>query len=63
MSWSVSFNDFSPEVQTAFSRFQNELQTIAQKIGEIESEADEHECVVSDLFNFHTGSRILLDLF
>lgn len=31
------------EIQTRFSRFQNELQQLAQKIGELESEADEHE--------------------
>ena len=33
------------EVQSAFSKFQSELQQLAQKIGEIESEAEEYECV------------------
>lgn len=31
------------EVQSTFSRFQSDLQALAQKIGEIESEADEYE--------------------
>lgn len=33
------------EVQVTYTQFQNELQTIASKIGELESEAEEHECV------------------
>ncbi|KAF8307594.1 Prefoldin beta-like protein [Clavulina sp. PMI_390] len=37
------------EVQATFSRYQSDLQTLAQKIGEIEGEADEHELVLSTL--------------
>lgn len=33
------------EIQVRFSRFQNDLQQLAQKIGELESEAEEHEFV------------------
>ncbi|KAF9506124.1 hypothetical protein BS47DRAFT_1353278 [Hydnum rufescens UP504] len=37
------------EIQVSFSRLQNELQTLAQKIGELESEAEEHELVLTTL--------------
>jgi len=37
------------EIQVTFNRFQNELQTLAQKIGELESEAEEHELVLATL--------------
>jgi prefoldin subunit 2 len=37
------------EIQVRFSRFQNDLQQLAQKIGELESEAEEHELVQSGL--------------
>ncbi|KAF8338737.1 Prefoldin [Cantharellus anzutake] len=37
------------EIQATFNRFQNELQTLAQKIGELESEAEEHELVLATL--------------
>ena len=33
------------EIQARFSRFQSDLQQLAQKIGELESEAEEHEQV------------------
>ena len=43
--WSYLSNGFCffEEIQVSFSRLQNELQTLAQKIGELESEAEEHE--------------------
>jgi prefoldin subunit 2 len=31
-----------PEIQVNYSRFQNDLQAIANKIGELEQEAEEH---------------------
>jgi prefoldin subunit 2 len=31
------------EIQTNYTKLQNELQALAQKIGELESEAEEHE--------------------
>ncbi|KDQ08901.1 hypothetical protein BOTBODRAFT_59105 [Botryobasidium botryosum FD-172 SS1] len=37
------------EVQNVYSRYQTDLQTLAQKIGELESEADEHELVLTTL--------------
>jgi len=37
------------EIQVTFTRFQNELQTLTQKIGELESEAEEHELVLATL--------------
>ncbi|KAG8891614.1 hypothetical protein FRB99_003457, partial [Tulasnella sp. 403] len=37
------------EIQANYSRLQNELQTFAQKIGELESEAEEHELVLKTL--------------
>ncbi|KAF8607524.1 Prefoldin beta-like protein [Ceratobasidium sp. AG-I] len=37
------------EIQVRFSRFQNDLQQLAQKIGELESEAEEHELVLATL--------------
>jgi prefoldin subunit 2 len=33
-----------PEIQQTYVRLQNELQALARKIGELESEADEHRC-------------------
>jgi prefoldin subunit 2 len=36
-------NKITTEIQARFSRFQNDLQQLAQKIGELESEAEEHE--------------------
>ncbi|KAG9099634.1 hypothetical protein FS749_000767 [Ceratobasidium sp. UAMH 11750] len=37
------------EIQVRFSRFQNDLQQLAQKIGELEAEAEEHELVLATL--------------
>ncbi|KAH8118725.1 Prefoldin beta-like protein [Phellopilus nigrolimitatus] len=37
------------ELQQNLSRLQNELKTLASKIGELESEAEEHELVLSTL--------------
>ncbi|KAL5487618.1 GIM4 [Sanghuangporus weigelae] len=37
------------ELQQTLSRLQNELQALAAKIGELESEAEEHELVLSTL--------------
>lgn len=37
------------EVQTNYTRYQTELQNLASKIGELESEAEEHELVLSTL--------------
>ncbi|KAF8559182.1 Prefoldin beta-like protein [Imleria badia] len=37
------------EIQQAYSRFQNDLQTLAGKIGELEQEAEEHTLVLSTL--------------
>ena len=36
-----------PEIQQNYIRMQNELQVLARKIGELESEADEHTSVFS----------------
>ena len=36
-----------PEIQQNYIRMQNELQGLARKIGELESEADEHTSVLS----------------
>lgn len=33
-----------PEIQQNYIRLQNDLQALARKIGELESEADEHRC-------------------
>ncbi|KAJ3507222.1 hypothetical protein NLJ89_g6430 [Agrocybe chaxingu] len=38
-----------PEIQQTYIRLQNELQALARKIGELESEADEHTLVLSTL--------------
>lgn len=35
------------EIQQNYSKLQSELQALAQKIGELESEAEEHEYVIS----------------
>ncbi|KAJ3722636.1 Prefoldin beta-like protein [Lentinula raphanica] len=37
------------EIQTKYSQFQSELQAVASKIGELESEADEHSLVLGTL--------------
>ncbi|KAG9317358.1 Prefoldin beta-like protein [Chiua virens] len=37
------------EIQQTYSRFQNDLQTLAGKIGELEQEAEEHTLVLSTL--------------
>ncbi|KAF9226696.1 Prefoldin beta-like protein [Gyrodon lividus] len=37
------------EIQQNYSRFQNDLQTLAGKIGELEQEAEEHTLVLSTL--------------
>ncbi|KAI6163146.1 Prefoldin subunit-domain-containing protein [Pisolithus thermaeus] len=37
------------EIQQTYSRFQNELQTLAGKIGELEQEAEEHTLVLATL--------------
>ncbi|EAU84343.1 hypothetical protein CC1G_01339 [Coprinopsis cinerea okayama7 len=37
------------EIQQTYIRLQNELQTLAGKIGELESEADEHTLVLTSL--------------
>ncbi|KAL1680743.1 Prefoldin subunit-domain-containing protein [Schizophyllum commune] len=37
------------EIQQNYTRMQNELQSIAQKIGELETEADEHALVLNSL--------------
>ncbi|KAH9045275.1 Prefoldin beta-like protein [Lactarius pseudohatsudake] len=37
------------EIQQTYSRFQNDLQTLASKIGELEQEAEEHVLVLSTL--------------
>ncbi|PAV21348.1 Prefoldin beta [Pyrrhoderma noxium] len=37
------------ELQANLSKLQNDLQALASKIGELESEADEHELVLSTL--------------
>ncbi|EJF62381.1 Prefoldin beta-like protein [Dichomitus squalens LYAD-421 SS1] len=44
---------FSPQgscsIQQQYNRFQNDLQTLASKIGELEQEAEEHNLVLSTL--------------
>ncbi|KIJ69952.1 hypothetical protein HYDPIDRAFT_78297 [Hydnomerulius pinastri MD-312] len=37
------------EIQQTYSRFQNDLQTLAGKIGELEQESEEHTLVLSTL--------------
>ena len=37
----------SIEIQQSFNRLQGELQAVASKIGELESEAEEHEYSLS----------------
>ncbi|KAJ4479243.1 Prefoldin beta-like protein [Lentinula aciculospora] len=37
------------EIQSKYSQFQSELQAVASKIGELESEADEHSLVLTTL--------------
>ncbi|KAG8914797.1 hypothetical protein FRC00_010709 [Tulasnella sp. 408] len=37
------------EVQARYSRYQNELQSLAQKLGELETEAEEYELVFKTL--------------
>jgi hypothetical protein len=37
--------DFFIELQTTYQNYKNTLQTIAQKIGDIEQEAEEHKYV------------------
>ncbi|KAG8756097.1 hypothetical protein FRC12_010686 [Ceratobasidium sp. 428] len=44
-----------PEIQVRFSRFQNDLQQLAQKIGELEAEAEEHELVLTTLSDPYTN--------
>ncbi|KAI0796934.1 Prefoldin beta-like protein [Abortiporus biennis] len=38
-----------PEIQQTYTRFQNDLQTLAGKIGELEQEAEEHSLVLTTL--------------
>ncbi|KAI9467147.1 Prefoldin beta-like protein, partial [Lactarius psammicola] len=42
-------SDYRIEIQQTYSRFQNDLQTLASKIGELEQEAEEHVLVLSTL--------------
>jgi len=37
------------EIQATYSRLQSELQSLAQKIGELESDSEEHELVLKTL--------------
>ncbi|KAG8820316.1 hypothetical protein FRC17_010200 [Serendipita sp. 399] len=37
------------EIQQNYSKLQSDLQALAQKIGELESEAEEHDLVISTL--------------
>ncbi|KAG9127887.1 hypothetical protein FRC07_007962 [Ceratobasidium sp. 392] len=43
------------EIQARFSRFQSDLQQLAQKIGELEAEAEEHELVLATLSDPYTN--------
>ncbi|EON61961.1 prefoldin subunit 2 [Coniosporium apollinis CBS 100218] len=38
-----------PELQTQYSNYKNNLQQIAQKIGDVEQEAEEHKLVLETL--------------
>ncbi|PPQ65368.1 hypothetical protein CVT24_011478 [Panaeolus cyanescens] len=49
MSTSESKAKGKPEIQQTFVRLQNELQALARKIGELESEAEEHTLVLATL--------------
>ncbi|KIN92882.1 hypothetical protein M404DRAFT_172432 [Pisolithus tinctorius Marx 270] len=42
-------HDDISDIQQTYSRFQNELQSIAGKIGELEQEAEEHTLVLATL--------------
>ncbi|KAJ3776734.1 Prefoldin [Lentinula raphanica] len=44
-----SLTKLKAEIQTKYSQFQSELQAVASKIGELESEADEHSLVLGTL--------------
>jgi len=46
-SGSTSLSD--QEIQSTLSKFQQELSSLASKIGELESEAEEHDLVLSTL--------------
>ena len=41
------------EIQQTYTRFQGDLQALAQKIGELESEAEEHEYANLIPFRYH----------
>lgn len=44
------------DLQAQYTNFKNTLQTLAQKVGEIEQEVEEHKCVPC-LLNFSLHSR------
>jgi prefoldin subunit 2 len=43
--WDNAHGTIQPEIQQTYTGLQSDLQALASKIGELESEADEHECV------------------
>lgn len=46
-----------PDLQVQYTNFKNALQQIAQKIGDVEQEAEEHKCVQEKQRNEEEGER------
>ncbi|KZO98109.1 Prefoldin beta-like protein, partial [Calocera viscosa TUFC12733] len=49
MSKSVKKALTDQEIQAGYSRYQQEIQSLAEKVGELESDAEEHELVLQTL--------------
>ncbi|KZT62810.1 Prefoldin beta-like protein [Calocera cornea HHB12733] len=49
MSKSVKKGLTDQEIQAGYSRYQQEIQSLAEKVGELESDAEEHELVLQTL--------------
>lgn len=47
----LSYTKCLPELQTTYQNYKNTLQTIAQKIGDIEQETEEHKYVPSTVIS------------
>ncbi|EJU06335.1 Prefoldin beta-like protein [Dacryopinax primogenitus] len=49
MSKAVKKTLTDQDIQAGYSRYQQEIQSLAEKVGELESEAEEHELVLQTL--------------
>lgn len=58
-SW---YEPLNPELQHQYTNFKNTLQQLAQKIGDIEQEAEEHKWVTTRVMRYPSHSGILLGL-